>query len=266
MPIPIRDDGTPAPTKHLVVLVHGFSSNAGCWESLISLFTNDNRFSNYEFRCFEYPTQMVHFGITRRLPRLRELGRNLRGFLQPFFGEASGERYIDINLVGHSVGGLVIQSFIVDHLVENLGSELKQIRKVILLATPNHGSTVVSWLRRMLYFLRPNVQETALRVMNDEVNDTLAAIQKRVIDAKERRGNECPVPFHAFWGERDRVVLETSARGPFPTTSPLQGDHFEIICPKGTLIGRILTFLKVFSIQLDTGTFSKSTNFDFWLR
>jgi pimeloyl-ACP methyl ester carboxylesterase len=232
MPIPIRDDGTPGPTKHLVVLVHGFSSNVSCWDSLISLLANDIRFSNYEFRCFDYPTQMMHFGITRRIPRLSELGRDLRGFLQSSFGEASGERYIDITLVGHSMGGLVIQSFIIDHLDENLGSELKQIRQVILLATPNQGSTVVSGLRRMLYFFRPNVQESALRVLNPEIQDTLAKIQKRVIDAEERRGNECPIPFHAFWGERDRVVPEASARGPFPTTSPLQGDHFEIIRPE----------------------------------
>src|SRR5258707_641960 len=152
MPIPIRDDGTPGPAKHLVILVHGFSSSACCWDSLIRLLTNDNRFSNYEFRCFDYPTQMMHVGITRRIPTLSELGRDLRGFLQSSFGEASGERYIDITLVGHSMGGLIIQSFIIDHLDDNLGSELKQIRQVILMATPNHGSTVVSWLRRMLYF------------------------------------------------------------------------------------------------------------------
>jgi pimeloyl-ACP methyl ester carboxylesterase len=232
MPIPIREDGTSGPTKHLVILVHGFSSDAHCWDLLVGLLTNDARFINYEFKCFEYPTRMLHFGITQRLPRLRELGRDLRGFLQPLFGESSGERYIDITLIGHSMGGLVIQDFIVDHLDENLGNELKQIRQVILLATPNHGSILVSWLRRLLYFFRPNVQESALRVMNPEINETLAKIQKRVIDAEERRGNECPIPFHVFWGETDRVVPEASARGPFPTTSTLQGDHFGIIRPK----------------------------------
>jgi len=41
----------------------------------------------------------------------------------------------------------------------------------------------------------------------------LTALQKRVNRAEERRGNECPIYFHAISGERDRLVPEASASG-----------------------------------------------------
>jgi pimeloyl-ACP methyl ester carboxylesterase len=59
---------------------------------------------------------MVFLGLHDRLPTLKEAAKGLGTFLDPFFGDANGDKYIDITLVGHSMGGLVIQSWLVHEL------------------------------------------------------------------------------------------------------------------------------------------------------
>jgi len=230
--IPLRDDGSPGPEKHLVVFVHGFASTSACWNELCALLRRDTRFSEYELRSYEYPTTLVGGGLLSRIPSLKELGRGLGSFLSPFFGDARGDAYISITLVGHSMGGLVIQSWLVDQLHLNRGYDVKQIRQIILLATPNLGSRTVSSLRKLVYSIASNPQERMLRILEPEISDICGVIQQKVISAVDRDKSECPIPIHAFWGQNDGVVEEASARGAFPNSSPLRGDHFEIIRPE----------------------------------
>jgi hypothetical protein len=232
MAIPVRDDGSPGPKRHLVVFVHGFSSSPECWRELVKRLKRDVRFKAYEFRCFEYATAMVFLGLHDRLPTLKEAAKGLGTFLDPFFGDVNGDKYIDITLVGHSMGGLVIQSWLVHELQHKRGCQIKQIRQVILLATPNLGSRIASPLRKFLYSVVPNPQEGMLRILEPEICEISSTVQQKIISASERKEDECPIPILAFWGQKDRVVEEASARGSFPNSSPLNCDHFEIICPQ----------------------------------
>jgi len=158
----------------------------------------------------------------------------LAAFLEPLFGTDKGCRYIDITLVGHSQGGLVIQSYLVDALQDGRGREVEQIRQIIMLGTPNLGSTILSPLRRWLYWLLPNPQERLLRVLEPEIGDIRTEVTRRIVTATERLANECPIPVFTFWGQQDRIVLESSARGQFTHGAPLPGDHFGIIRPRNS--------------------------------
>jgi pimeloyl-ACP methyl ester carboxylesterase len=229
MPVPLRDDGTPGPETHLVVFVHGFASDAQCWEVLQSLLGADSRFAGYEFRCYQYPTAFVQLRFLRRIPRLKELGSGLRAFLEPLLRD----RYVDVTLIGHSQGGLVIQSYLADELTAGRGLALASLRQVILLGTPNAGSTIASPVRKLLFGAFSNPQERILRVLDDEIADIRRIVQERVVEATARQDHTLPVPIHAFWGQQDRIVLESSARGSFTSSAPLSGDHFGIIRPAG---------------------------------
>ena len=227
MPIPLRQDGTSGPNKHLVVFVHGFASDAGCWTPLLTLLKEDPRFSTCELRCYQYPTAFVQLNVLKRIPRLKELGSGLRAFLEPLLED----RYIDVTLVGHSQGGLVIQSYLADELTSGRGRMLWPLRQIITLGTPNAGSTIASPLRKLVFGIFSNPQERILRVLDEEIADIRRVVQERVVDATARTDQAVPIPIHAFWGQQDRIVRESSARGSFTSSAPLDGDHFGIIRP-----------------------------------
>lgn len=216
--------------KRLVVLVHGFGSSKACWAPLMKLFGEDPQISAaFDVACFEYPTTWFNTRFLRRLPRLLEIARSLDAFLELQALKA----YREVILVGHSQGGLVIQSYLVDKLSRGRVEDLYRIRQVMLIATPNLGSTLLSPARKLLSIFAPNVQERALRVFDTEITEMRAAITERVVGTNGRDAVAWPIPIQCFWGTIDKVVVEASARGPFDTdlAIPLNGDHFTILQP-----------------------------------
>jgi pimeloyl-ACP methyl ester carboxylesterase len=230
----------PASPRSLIVFVHGFGSSRACWTPLLELLRVDERVTaRYEFECFEYPTAWFSFNPLRRIPRLRELGRALREFIDsPRFGGR------ELVLVGHSQGGLVIQSYLAELLEAGQGDRLAAIRQVVLIATPNLGSALLSPLRRLLGAILPNPQERTLRVLDPEIADIRAVITARVVGAQRRSAHAWPVPVTCFYGLQDGVVVEASARGPFRQVVPLEGDHFSILRPQGAEDRRYQEFVE----------------------
>ncbi len=213
--------------RHLVVFIHGFHDSSNCWEKLISLLREDPRFAHYDLATYDYPTKLLSARWLRRIPSLKELGRGLASFLEPRLADP----YVDLTLVGHSMGRLVIQSALLEFLNQGHGEDLRQVRQVVFLATPNLGSGLANTLRKFLYTFVPNAQEHSLRLLDPEVHDLLCDVQKRIVTASERTAHECPIAIHAFWGQQDGIVGQASARALFPNSSPLPGDHSGIIRP-----------------------------------
>src|SRR6185503_14005194 len=197
--------------KRLAVFVHGFNSSGACWDSLITLLQGDPDVSQeFDFQRFEYSTGVVRLPVLRRFPNVFEIGRGLAQYL-----DSLEQPYRDITLVGHSQGGLVIQASLLDRLDQDRGESLETIRQVLLLATPNLGSTALSGVRKAFSLVLPNSQEYMLRVLNNDIARLMREVQKRIVDAKEATARECPVAVQALWGEMDQIVPEASARGAF---------------------------------------------------
>jgi len=213
--------------KPVVLAVHGFGSSAACWEPLLKLLREDEGVaSRFDFECFQYDTRWFNFNPLQRIPTLREIGMQLGEFIDsPRFHGA------ELTLVGHSQGGLVIQSYIAELLRENRAERLAPIRQVVLFATPNLGSTTAAGLRRLVYKFLSNPQERSLRVLDTEIALIRSAVVERIVNAAARSAREWPLPVTAFFGLRDKVVPEASARGDFDCVAPLDGDHFQILRP-----------------------------------
>lgn len=222
------EEHSPSQQRRLVVFVHGFGSSAKCWAKLFELLKGDPAVvSALDLVCFEYPTKWFNVWVIQRIPRLQEVA----GFLAEFLGRSSFAAYDDITLVGHSQGGLVIQTYLAKTLQDARGEELERIRQVILVATPNLGSTLLGPARSVFFSFFENPQERALRVLNDDIHDVLQVITERVSNARRRDNTQWPIPVRCFWGLQDRIVLEASARGPHTEGSGLPGDHFIILKP-----------------------------------
>lgn len=227
--------------KASIIFVHGFGSSNSCWDQLISLLSKDERItSEFDFKRFEYASDWFEFNPARRIPRLQEISRSLREFID------SPEFYNrELTLVGHSQGGLVIQSYLAEILQAGEGEKLKALRQVILLATPNSGSTFFSSVRKLLsifFFFTP--QERTLRELDPVIADIRKVIIERVVGTKDRSAISWPIPIHSFIGLRDRVVKEASARTPFTAETELDADHSSIICPPNAEDRRYTEFVE----------------------
>jgi pimeloyl-ACP methyl ester carboxylesterase len=211
-----------------VILVHGFWSNAATWDRLVKLLNADTEFGNaYCFARFEYSSPRIPWNPLTRIPGLIELGQSLEAFLNLKFRD-----YKNWILVGHSQGGLVIQSYLKRKIDGNTGQDLAKILSVIMLATPNQGSIKFSILRRILFSIRPNPQAEDLKVLNPYISDLHRFIQERILQATRVSDNFCPLPFVAFYGTDDDIVPRASAIGAIPETLPLRANHVTIIQPK----------------------------------
>jgi hypothetical protein len=194
---------------------------------MLGLLRGDNRVTTrYELVTWDYPTKWVEFNILARIPRLEELGRALGDEI-----ESSKYRGRQLTLVGHSQGGLVIQAYLTRLLGEGKAAKLRDVRQVILFATPNEGSTTGFNLRRLATTFFRNPQETTLRVLNPDVSDMRATIREQIVTASRDSAVTWRVPIHALCGIQDDVVPEASARGPFESVKCVQGTHFSIIKP-----------------------------------
>jgi pimeloyl-ACP methyl ester carboxylesterase len=213
--------------ENVVLFVHGFGSSSECWDKMLDLLRSDDRIrSRYELCTWSYPTKWIELQLLGRIPRLQELGRSLAD-------EIDSPRYRNrsLTLVGHSQGGLVIQSYVAELLGKGEGERLRNIRQAILFATPSEGSMTGMGFRRLLSMLIRNPQEATLRVLNPDVSDMKATIRERVVGATTDSPSSWRVPIHAVCGLQDNIVPEASARGPFDSVKRVNGTHFSIIRP-----------------------------------
>ena len=210
-----------------VIFVHGFTSSPVCWNTFHERLKADPEVMSQGFRFlfYKYPTKFLELKVTKRIPSIKECGAGLGDFIE---NEAQDGQLM---LVGHSMGGLVIQSYLAGKIAGERGTDLERIRSVIMFATPNRGATILTSVRKIFSWLRDNEQENELRVLDKEVADTNDIIIRSLLDAKTVAPTSCPIPFRIFWGLQDDIVPEVSARGPFVEASPLPGGHSEILEP-----------------------------------
>jgi pimeloyl-ACP methyl ester carboxylesterase len=227
--------------KDLVLFVHGFGSSSKCWEPMLKLLRDDDQVtSQYEFDTWDYPTKWMELNLLGRIPRLQEIGRSLADKID--LPPCRGRR---ITLVGHSQGGLVIQSYIAELLTSGQGSQLRNVQQAIFFATPSEGSTTAMNFRRLFSTVFTNPQEMTLRVLNPDVSDLRAIIGERVVSATTDSATSWRVPIHAFCGLQDNIVPEASARGVFDNIKEVEGTHFSIIQPSDRRDARYAEFVQL---------------------
>ncbi len=146
--------------KGIVLFVHGFLSGPETWTPMLGLLNDDPRVKDrYEFATWPYTTKLAELNPLKRIPPLAELG-------EAFGSEIDSPKYRnrELTLVGHSQGGLVIQSFFARLICDGQADKLYQVRQAIFLATPSEGSELASSLREWLFKFFRNSQEETLRV------------------------------------------------------------------------------------------------------
>lgn len=208
-----------------VVFVHGLFSSARTWSVFRNLIEADHDLTGIDLFDFEYPSPKIRLSPLKRIPGFDTLADGLQTFLDTL-------GHSRVILVSHSQGGLIVQRYLARMVMNTRGRELVRIRRVVMFACPNSGSEIFLALRRAAatgFWAHP--QERQLRPLDDAVHETQRVVLNRVVHADSVSSDRCPVKVCAYAGNEDNVVTPASARGVFPDTGVLPGDHFSIIRP-----------------------------------
>jgi pimeloyl-ACP methyl ester carboxylesterase len=212
----------------VVVFVHGLFSSGQTWSSFHDLMVSDSELADLDLLDFEYPSPKFRLNPLRAIPDFDVLADSLRTYL-----ETEAADYPNVILVSHSQGGLIVQRYLARTVMGGRGNDLKRIRRVVMFACPNSGSELFLVVRRRVPFWS-HPQERELRPINESVSATQQVVINRIVHAQRTSSDQCGVPVHVYAGEQDNVVTPTSAKGVFPDTGVLPGDHFTIIQPDST--------------------------------
>ncbi|MDW7673639.1 MAG: alpha/beta hydrolase [Bacillota bacterium] len=110
--------------KHLVILIHGF-----CRDQSDMYFLRDNL------------NEIGYYTITVNLPTFFSSFEVCTGKFTKFFNELHHklEDFEQVHFVAHSMGGLILRSFLAENKVRNIG-------RCVLIATPNGGTKLADIL------------------------------------------------------------------------------------------------------------------------
>jgi|GEM_PF-1770659 len=199
--------------KRAVVFLHGFTGGRDdTWDLFPTLL--GTHVSSWDIYTVGYDTTL--------LPDIRGLWTadpDIPIIATQFYTELSIEplcKYSELTLVGHSMGGLVIQRALLD------SKELRQrVSRVVLFGTPSMGIAKASWFafwkRQLKNMCEGSAFITALRQEWKALGEPLA------------------FKFLAVAGSKDQFVPPESSLGCFPTQvrRVVPGDHLQIVKPAG---------------------------------
>ena len=214
-------------TDSIAIFVHGFTGSSQTWGEFPDLLANDSGLG-YTFEFWEYPTTLnPAYAITKYFwtddPNIETIGQALRTKLAH---AARGAQ--KIVLVGHSMGGLAIQAFILEEVGKGRREYLDRLVEVILCGTPSGGLAKASWFD----FLKNQIADMGL---HGPFIEKLRSGWKLLID--DRRADPARLTQFRLTlvaGMKDRFVPPESALRPFPFDDQcwVPGDHVALVKPK----------------------------------
>ncbi|PON14871.1 hypothetical protein C2W62_26795 [Candidatus Entotheonella serta] len=119
-----------AGNTRLAIFVHGFIGDyLETWGKFPELLQADSSLDNYDFLFWGYPSRFF-----RQNEDIGTTGKHLKSEI-----DYLAKPCAKIVLIGHSMGGLVIRSYLVQAFIDGKGRDLNTIADVLLFGVPNEG-------------------------------------------------------------------------------------------------------------------------------
>lgn len=204
-----------------IVFVHGINSSPNAWTHMIDVVTHDEALANVQVHNFAYHTSIFGLNFRRKIPSLDHVADHLYTWLRFNVPET------EVVLATHSQGGLVALRLLARYVATgNPLPDLPDIRSLVMYACPHAGSKIAWTTRRA--FLWGNAQEKSLRPLDEATAESIRTVLTRV-SAKAAPLERIRVV--AVAGSSDGVVSPSSAKGLWPESETVPGDHSTIILP-----------------------------------
>ena len=202
----------------IAIFVHGFTCDyLKTWGKLPDLLQADASLDQYDFFFWGYPSRL--FGQNENIG---STGKYLKSNI-----DYRLNRYQDVVLIGHSMGGLVIRSYIIQSLIDGKGNDLNNIADVLLFGVPNDGD------------LKP---EAIPKWVNDQIADVGVASKfitelrkywiQRVTTAPRNDDFHRQIPTLAVAGYQDHFLRQESVESFFRDTAMTDGNHLSMVKPE----------------------------------
>jgi len=226
---PHRVTNHSAATKEVaVIFAHGFTGDGvGTWDGFEPLLASDADLGAHDFFFWTYPTTLsLRYAITKYFweddPNIDTIGKGLRTLLNTYAGG-----YKRIILAGHSMGGLVIQSFILEEIARGAHEHLDRITEVILYGTPSGGLKKAGWGS----FLKNQVADMA--DLGPFIQKLRSGWTRLVDDQRSDRDRLAQFRLTLVAGMKDQFVPQESSLDPFPFDEHElgPGNHTEVVKP-----------------------------------
>jgi pimeloyl-ACP methyl ester carboxylesterase len=208
----------------LIVFVHGFnSSSKTAWGKFPSLLLGDDELKDFNIVLYGYRTKSCV-----ETDSIREEGNLLASFLHDTI-RGNHQKYQQVVLVGHSMGGLVIMRAL---LTLNRDHPLVLDEHDFRVATFGTLYLGVENTGLLPPFCR-NKQTEGLALFNTDLHETIRDWTQGFNQGREGRRITPSVPFYTFYGKGDKFVSPASACGyNAKNCEVVDGDHTAIVKPE----------------------------------
>jgi tetratricopeptide (TPR) repeat protein/predicted alpha/beta hydrolase family esterase len=212
-----------------VLFVHGFTGDGiGTWGEYPERLRNDPELAGIDLFFWQYPTKLNPFELVSRSfwsadPDIEMIGQSLRTLLGTRLSD-----YGRLMMVAHSMGGLVVQTFVIEEIERGAAEHLDRLTEIILYATPSGG---LESARRFRWF-KKQVADMSL------VGPFITGLRKAWITHVDGRRADPARPWRfrltLVAGQRDKFVPEESSLEPFPLDEHevVPGNHVELVKPE----------------------------------
>ncbi|WP_319523281.1 alpha/beta hydrolase [uncultured Desulfosarcina sp.] len=205
-------------SETLAVFVHGFrGSHLRTWGNFAEYLNKEDCLKKVDFLFWGYPTRLF-----KKDEKIGSIGEHFK----TEFDYLPKDKYKSMVLIAHSMGGLVVRSFIIQSLIDGKGEELSKIQHIILFGVPNDGSHIADRFPKDL-----NVQIDDLKTASRFITDLRKNWIDRVYYITKNDKYHRQIPVTTVVGFDDQIVTEESAKSFFPNTEKTDGDHFTMVKP-----------------------------------
>ncbi len=241
---PVKFENTHGETESAVVFVHGFTGHGvGTWGALPTTLQNNEGLGKFDCFYWQYPSKLsLKYAVTKWFwendPGIETLGDGLRTLLNDTIGaaeDAAGKEYDEIKLVAHSMGGLVVQSYVVEEVrriregtLSLEDSMLRKVNAIVLFATPSGGL----FKARFGKFLKNQIAD--MSDIGEFVTNLRDEWTAQIDDPPEKDPALAAFRLTAVAGMKDRFVPPESALDPLPFAEHVMvpGNHVELVKPE----------------------------------
>ena len=217
----------------VIAFLHGIGAKApqDYWEQFLNVLQSDEQMREFGIFVWKYPTHKEPTLLKDKplvsdaAPRIKLLGEAWGAVYRAQFRD-----YQEVILVCHSMGGLVVKSWVVGVLLDGDSAKLETLRHITFYATPHNGAlsaTLTAW----------NEQLRDMKLDSAFIADVGKGWHDRVVAWKDQDPGLSDhlynryIPHLVIAGLNDKVVPYNLATIRGMETMVVQGDHSQVIQP-----------------------------------